>query len=497
MEDAKDQRMHHDLETPLFSSPQNNGNDITFIDGPNIRGGNLLSKEEILKEVKKQIELAGPLMAVNFLLFSLQVVSVMFVGHLGELPLAGASIATSFASVTGYSLLKGMASALDTYCGQSYGAKQYHMLGIHKQRAMVVLLCVSIPIAIIWENAGHILVFVGQDPEIAAEAGVYARYMIPSIFGYGLLQCHIGFLQAQNSVVPMMLSTGFTTLLHIFICWFMVFKSGLGNKGAALSNAISYWINALLLGVYVRVSPACKETWRGFSMEALHGIPEFLRLAVPAAVMICLEIWTFEMMVLLGGFLPNPKLETSVLSISLNTCSVIFMLPLGISGAVSTRVSNELGAGRPHLAKLAVCVSTALVGIEGISAACLLIFGRNIWGYCYSTEEEVVKYVGQMMLLLSVSHVVDGIQSVLSGTVRGCGRQKIGAYINLGAYYLVGIPCALLLAFVYHFGGKGLWIGITIALFFQAFFLLILTLRTNWDEEAKKAKDRLHNLIVH
>ncbi|XP_021862106.1 protein DETOXIFICATION 16 isoform X2 [Spinacia oleracea] len=390
-----------------------------------------------------------------------------------------------------------MGYALDTFCGQSYGAKQYQMLGIHKQRAMLVLLCISIPIAFIWKNTGQVLAFLGQDPEIAAEAGIYAYYMIPSIFAYGLLQCHIGFLQAQNNVVPMMLTTGFTTLLHIVICWFMVFKSGLGNKGAALSNAISYWINVLLLGVYVRVSPKCKETWNGFSMKALHGIPEFLRLAVPSAAMLCLEIWTFEMMVLLAGFLPNPKLETSVLSISLNTCSAIFMLPLGISGAVSTRVSNELGAGRPHLARMAVCVSTLIVGIEGILAACLLIFGRNLWGYCYSTEEKVVKYVGQMMLLLAISHFVDGIQCVLSGTARGCGWQKIGAYINLGAYYLVGIPSALLLAFVYDFGGKGLWTGIIMALFVQAFFLLLITLNTDWDKEEKKAKDRMYYLIVH
>ena len=62
-------------------------------------------REEILCEVKKQWKLAGPLVLVNFLLYSLQVVSVMFVGHLGELALSGASMATSFASVTGFSLL--------------------------------------------------------------------------------------------------------------------------------------------------------------------------------------------------------------------------------------------------------------------------------------------------------------------------------------------------------------------------------------------------------
>ncbi|XP_010674917.2 protein DETOXIFICATION 16 [Beta vulgaris subsp. vulgaris] len=484
--------VHYDLETPLT-----NENNYIINDGVSSNEGRLLNKKEIVKEAKKQIKLAGSLMAVNFLLFSLQVISVMFVGHLGELPLAAASIATSFASVTGLSLLKGMENALDTFCGQSYGAKQYHMLGIHKQRAMVVLLCISIPLAFIWENTGQILAFSGQDPEISAKAGIYAHYMIPSIFAYGLLQSHIGFLQAQNNIVPMMLTTGFTTLLHILVCWFMVFKSGLGYKGAALSNAISYWTNLLLLAIYVRVSPTCKETWTGFSKEAFRGIPEFLRLAVPSALMFCLEAWTFEMMVLLSGFLPNPKLETSVLSISLNTSIALFMLPAGLSGAISTRVSNELGAGRPHLARLAVCVSILMVGIEGISAACLLILGRNLWGYSYSTEEEVVKYVGQMMIFLAVSHILDGIQSVFSGTARGCGWQKIGAFINLGAYYLVGIPCAVLLAFVYHFGGKGLWTGIIMALLVQASLLLIITLRTDWDKEAKKAKNRLNNLMVH
>lgn len=179
-----------------------------------------------------------------------------------------------------------MGSALDTFCGQSFGAKQYHMLGIHKQRAMLVLLLVSVPLAVVWYNTGHILAFLGQDPEISAEAGLYARFMIPSIFAVALLQCHIRFLQAQNNVVPMMLATGFTTLLHILTCWGLVFKSGLGNKGAALANSISYWINALLLAIYVRVSPSCKKTWTGFSREALHDVLKFLRLAIPSAVML-------------------------------------------------------------------------------------------------------------------------------------------------------------------------------------------------------------------
>ncbi|KAA8535497.1 hypothetical protein F0562_030500 [Nyssa sinensis] len=455
-----------------------------------------LNKDEIFTEVKKQLLLAGPLVSVNLLLYCLQVISVMFVGHLGELALSGASMATSFASVTGFSFLTGMSCALDTFCGQSYGAKQYRMLGIHMQRAMFVLLLASIPLACIWFNTGHILAFLGQDPEISAEAGLYARFMIPSIFAYGILQCHVRFLQTQNNVVPMMLSTGITTLLHILICWILVFKSGLGNKGAALANATSYWINVLLLALYVGISPSCKETWTGLSKEAFHDVPKFISLAIPSALMVCLETWSFEMMVLLSGLLPNPILETSVLSISLNTCGMFYMIPLGLSGATSVRVSNELGASRPQAARFVVCVAIFLVATEGILVATIMILGRKVWGYCYSREERVVKYVAEMLVLIAASHLLDGIQSVLSGTARGCGWQKIGAFVNLGAYYLVGIPSAILLAFVYHIGGKGLWMGIIVALFVQALFLLIVTLCTNWDKEAKRATDRVHGSMI-
>lgn len=179
-----------------------------------------------------------------------------------------------------------MASALDTLCGQSYGAKQYHLLGIQMQKAMLILTIVSIPLAFIWANTRSILTFLGQDPEISYEAGLYAVYMIPSLFAYGLLQCLISFLQTQNIVFPMMLTSGITTLLHILVCWALVFKSGLGTRGAALANAISYWINVLLLAVYVKFSSSCSKTWTGFSVEALHNIYAFIRLSVPSALMV-------------------------------------------------------------------------------------------------------------------------------------------------------------------------------------------------------------------
>ena len=180
----------------------------------------------------------------------------------------------------------GMASALDTLSGQSYGAKQYHMLGIHMQRAMFVLLLVSIPLSVIWANTEIILIAFGQEANIAAEAGKYARFMIPSLFAYGILQCQVKFLQTQNIVFPMVLCSGVAALLHILVCWALVFKSGLGSRGAAVANSISYWVNVVLFALYVKLSPSCVDTWTGFSKEAFHGILTFVRLAIPSAVMV-------------------------------------------------------------------------------------------------------------------------------------------------------------------------------------------------------------------
>lgn len=180
----------------------------------------------------------------------------------------------------------GMGSAMDTVCGQAFGAEQYHMLGIHMQRAMIVLTLVSIPITIIWAFTGQVLKAFHQDEQISVAAGVYARWMIPSLFAYALLQCHIRFLQAQNIVLPLMLCSGITTLLHILFCWLLVLKSSLGYRGAAVAISVSYWINVLLLALYIKLSLSCKFTWTGFSMEALQDIPKFLKLVIPSAAMV-------------------------------------------------------------------------------------------------------------------------------------------------------------------------------------------------------------------
>ncbi|XVF71554.1 hypothetical protein PTKIN_Ptkin12aG0047400 [Pterospermum kingtungense] len=443
------------------------------------------------EELKKVSYVAVPLVAVNLLQSLLQVISVMMVGHLGELALAGIALASSFVNVTGFSFIIGFAGALETLCGQAYGAQQYQKLGNYTYCSIICLIPVCIPICFVWLFMDKLLILLGQNPEIAMVAAKYAIWLIPSLFAFPFLQSLVRYFQCQSLILPMFLSFLGALCLHIPLCWTLVYKMNLGFIGAVISNRFALWFNVILLGIYMRYSSICEKSRAIVFKEIFSCIKEYFNYGLPSAVMACLEWWSFELLILLSGLLPNSMLETSVLSLCFTTTSLHFYIPYGISAAASIRVSNELGAGNPKAARLSVIVSMVIAAIEPIIVAIALFCCRHVFGYLFSNEKEVVNYLAQMIPLLCISLLVDSLQAVLSGVARGAGWQDIGAYVNLGAYYLVGIPLAAVLCFALNFKGKGLWMGILTGSFVQLPLLSFVTARTNWEKQATDARERM------
>ncbi|VAH79045.1 unnamed protein product [Triticum turgidum subsp. durum] len=356
-----------------------------------------------------------------------------------------------------------MASALETLCGQAYGARQYHTLGLHTYRAIVTLLVVCVPLSLLWAFMGKILVLIGQDPLIADGAGRYIVWLIPGLFANAVIQPITKFLQSQSLTTPLLLSSVATLALHVPLCWVMVFRTGMGYTGAALAISVSYWLNVAMLVAYIVMSSSCKETRTPPTIKAFRGVGVFLRLALPSALMICLEWWSFELLILMSGLLPNPELQTSVLSIC-------------------TRVANELGVGNPEGARSAVRVVMSVAVTEAVIVSGALLLSRRLLGRAYSSEEEVASAVAAMVPLVCITVVTDGLQGVLSGVARGCGWQHVGAYVNLGSFYLLGIPMAMLLGFVLKMGAKGLWMGVVCGSISQTTLLSAITFFTNWQK---------------
>ncbi|KAG4149044.1 hypothetical protein ERO13_D05G319400v2 [Gossypium hirsutum] len=432
-------------------------------DGSDINSS--LDLHEFIEETKRIGYITGPMVAVHFSQYFLQFISVVMVGHLGQLSLSSIAIAVSFGAVTDFSVLFGMSGALETLCGQAYGAQQYGKLGTHTYTAIFSLILACLPLTTLWVYMGKLFILIGQDPVISEEVGKLIIWLIPALYAYATLQPIIRFFQTQSLIMPLLVGSCSILCFHVLLCWGLVFKSGLGNQGAALAISISYWTNVISLGLYMMFSDTCSKTLAPITIDVFRGVREFFRLAIPSASMICLEWWSFELLIIFSGFLPNPQLETSVTSVCLATMSTLFPIPEGIGAAASTRVSNELGAA--------------------------LFFSRHVFGYVFSNDKEVIDYVTNRAPLLSLSVVLDSLQVVLSGIARGSGWQDLGAYINLAAYYLCGVPVAVVLGFWVKMRGKGLWIGLQAGSFLQVLLLSAITSCIDWHKQARKARDRL------
>ncbi|TYG37975.1 hypothetical protein ES288_D13G184900v1 [Gossypium darwinii] len=418
---------------------------------PEGTNGRCWKKVMDLAEAKTQIMFAVPMVLSNVFYFSITMVSVMFAGHLGEVELAGSTLANSWATVTGFAFMTGLSGALETLCGQGFGAKMYKMLGIYLQASCIISFFFSIIISVLWSFTEPILVLLHQDPEISRAAAVYMKYLIPGLFAYGFLQNILRFLQTQSIVIPLVVFSVVPLGIHFGIVYSLVNKTSLGYKGAPMAASVSISISFLLLALYVLSANKFHNTWTGFSFESFRYIIRNSKLALPSAAMICV-----------------------------NTEAIAFMITIGLSAATSTRVSNELGAGNPNQAKHAMVVTLKLSILLAVAVVVSLSLGHDIWAGFFSDSHSINKKFAEMTPLLIPSIAVDAIQGVLSGAVRGCGWQRVTVLANLGSFYFIGMPIAIVLGFKFHLYVQGLWIGLICGLCCQACTLMLITFYKKW-----------------
>ncbi|TKY49119.1 MATE efflux family protein ALF5 [Spatholobus suberectus] len=328
-----------------------------------------------LEEAKRQLLFSLPMFLANLFYYLITLVSVMFAGHLGELQLAGATLANSWFSVTGLAVMVGLTGALETLCGQGFGAKEYRMLGMYLQASCIISLIVSIFISIIWFHTEPILILFQQSRDIARTAGLYMKFLVPGIFAYGFLHNMLRFLQTQSVVGPLVVFSAIPLLAHILIAYALIHWTDLRFIGAPVAASISLWISIPMLAMYIKYAKKFKQTWTGFSVESFRYIFIQLKLALLSAAMIWYLKFDFD----------------------------------------STRVSNELGAGNPDKAKQAMGVNLKLSLLLGLCFVLALEFGHDIWIQMFSDSAIIKEEFASVAPLLAMSILLDAVQGVLSG----------------------------------------------------------------------------------
>lgn len=177
-----------------------------------------------------------------------------------------------------------MSSALETYCGQAYGANQYEMLGIYMQRTWLILNAVALAFLPLFLFATPVLRLLGQTPAVSTEAGRLAAWMIPEHFAYAMTYPSTKFLQAQSKVVVLAAIAAAALCLHVSLTWLLVSTLGWGLVGAALALDASWWFTAVAQFAFV-VTGSCGEAWSGLSWRAFHDLWKFVKMSLASAMM--------------------------------------------------------------------------------------------------------------------------------------------------------------------------------------------------------------------
>uniref|UniRef100_A0A9I9CSB6 Protein DETOXIFICATION n=1 Tax=Cucumis melo TaxID=3656 RepID=A0A9I9CSB6_CUCME len=434
-------------------------------------------------ESKKLWLIVGPSIFSRIVTYSVLVISQAFAGHLNDLDLAAFSIAFNVVIGFDMGLLLGMASALETLCGQAYGAKKYYMLGVYLQRSWIVLFLCCVLLTPIFLFASPILKLIGEPDELAEKAGVLSIWFLPFHFSIAFYYPLQRFMQSQVKVWPIVWSAVAALLLHLVTCWVLVVELKMGVEGIVVACNIGWLVMPIILMCYT-VCGGCRLTWTGFSVDAFSGLWEFVKLSSASGVMLCLESWYYRILIVVTGNLKNAEIMVDALSICMSINGWEMMIPLSFFVGVGVRVANELGAGNGEGAKFATIVASATSLIIGLFFCCLIFIFHDTFGLIFSSTPDVLQEVDKLNLLLAFTILFNSIQPILSGVAVGSGWQSYVAYINLGCYYIIGLPLGILLQSFADLGVKGIWMGMIFGgTGVQTLILLIITIRCDWEEE--------------
>ncbi|CAN1261996.1 Protein DETOXIFICATION 21 [Linum perenne] len=429
-------------------------------------------RSKVWTEAKKMWVVAAPATFTRFSTFGINVVSQAFIGHIGSTQLAAYSLVFTVLLRFANGVLLGMASALETLCGQSFGAKQYHMLGIYLQRSWIVLILCATLMLPIFIFTTPLLELLGQEAYIAQVGGTISLWLIPVMFASIVSYTCQMFLQAQSRNLLITYLAAASMTIHIFLSWLLTMKYKYGIPGAMISTILAYWIPNVGQICYVTCG-GCRETWKGFSFLAFKDLWPVVKLSLSSGAMLCLELWYNTVLVLLTGNMKNAEVAIDAL-------------------AICVRVSNELGRGNSKGAKFAIIMTVATSFIIGVVLFLVFLFLKGKVAYLFTESSEVVDAVADLSPFLAFSILLNSIQPVLSGVAIGSGWQSIVAYVNIACYYLVGIPVGVVLGYVFDMQVKGVWIGMLIGTFIQTIILMVITYRTDWDKQVLLARNRVN-----
>ncbi|KAH0834459.1 putative transporter [Fonsecaea pedrosoi] len=419
---------------------------------------------------------------------SLQTVSILIVGRASPQDLSTAAFSYMFAMCTGWLIGMGGSTALDTLASSTFtGSKNKHDLGILLQRAFIVLTLFYVPVAILWLCSEPVFKALGQSPQLSHDSSKFLSCLIPGGLGYIYFETMKKYLQAQEIMRPGTYVLLITSPISALLNYLFVYVAGWGIFAAPLATGIGYWLSFLGLVLYARFV-AGGECWGGWTKRCLQNMGVFAKLAFLGVIHVGTEWWAFEIVALAAGRLGEIPLASQ--SVIMTADQVMNTIPFGIGVAASARVGNMLGLRTAKGAARSANVAAWLSMLMGAIVLAILMGTKNVFAKIFNDDERVVKLTADVLPYVALFQIADGLNGSCGGSLRGMGRQHIGAAVNLVSYYCGALPLGIWLAF-HGWGLPGLWVGQCIALYLVGIAEWAIVAFSNWEHEVDKAFARM------
>ncbi|XP_063439717.1 multidrug and toxin extrusion protein 1-like [Mytilus trossulus] len=438
-------------------------------------------------ELIELLRIAWPITIEGFLQYAILSVSFLFCGHLGKESLDGVQLASSTINVVGFSVMIGLTTAFDTLLSQTFGSHNKQDLCLILQKGILIMLLACIPIFAIFVNTEYLLILVGQNREVAKLSGQYVTIAIAGFPGCVITLALMKYLQCQNIVIPGVLLQLVANILNVVYHLILVTGFGFGVRGAAVAVVCTFWTQLFLYLIFIRCSKIYKEEWTGCRKEAFLEWGTFLNLAIPGIFMISVDWWSFEISVIIVGYLG--KVQLAAHSIVYQIHSELYMISLGISSAVCIKVGQNVGAGDPIKAQTSARVGILVGCLSSLFTSTFYLSMKDIAPKAYTSDSEILHWTSKVMPLIATFNLFDNLMLVLNGILRGTGHQKYGGIVTVIAHYIIGIP--LLVVFVLYTNLKiaGVWWAFCIVIVIMFILYAAKTYSLNWEYECKKAQE--------
>ena len=442
-------------------------------------------RASLRSELVPMLRLAVPVVMAELGWMTMGVVDTLMVGGLGPEAISavgiGASMHIAFA-IFGMGVLLG----LDTLVSQAYGAGDVADCHRWLIDGLTLAAIMAVPITAVCLLLYFAIPSLGFHAAIAPPLQSYFLIVVlstPFLLAYAACR---RYLQGMHLVTPVMFALVSANLLNAVMDWALIYGHlglpALGVSGAAWATLLSrvYMLAALAVAIWwtdQRTAAAMAaadqhhhSVWRVPRLIDPARLRRLLTLGLPAASQMLAEVGVFALATALAGTLD--PISGASHQIALNLAGVAFMIPLGVGAAGAVRVGHAVGARDPDRAAAAGWTAI-LIGVAFMlaSGALFVLIPGTLIGW-FSSDPSVLRVGTSLLYLAAVFQLFDGIQGVVTGTLRGLGDTHTPMIVNLGAHWFLGLPVSYTLCFIAGWGVWGLWVGLSLGLIVTGTILL-------------------------